>query len=189
MTKQALEHALAVLEPVVFAFELQHPRAHCLAADDIALDAQCDRGSLVDQRGGNAQLGQRGSEIFHHGVEVQFGEIHPSMRGAHVLARVRVRTAERERQERLLLGALPVHVDVVEKARDALVGQHLAIENVDRGIDRCLTTESVVDGSAHVSSSFPDLRRVWRTLAHARRRAENWYIKYLFWSIAKVCSP
>ncbi len=63
---------------------------------------------------------------------------------AHVLAGVVVGAAEGHGQEGLLLGRLLLHIHAFEKLIDAVVGQHLAIENVHRGIHRRLAADAVI---------------------------------------------
>src|SRR3989344_4417378 len=53
---------------------------------------------------------------------------------AHVLARVGVGPAERHDQEGALLPDLLLHVHAIEEVRDAVVRQHLAVEDVDSGL-------------------------------------------------------
>ena len=53
----------------------------------------------------------------------------------HVLAGVLGGAAEDHGEEGLLLGGLSVHVDVVEESADAVVGEDLAVEDVDGGLD------------------------------------------------------
>ena len=53
---------------------------------------------------------------------------------AHVRSGVVVRTAHRHRQERLLLGRLLRHVDIVEESLDAVVFEDFAVENIDCGV-------------------------------------------------------
>jgi hypothetical protein len=54
---------------------------------------------------------------------------------AHVHAGVVVGAAGDHRQEPLLLGRLPLHVDPVEEVGDTVVAQDLAVKDVDRGLD------------------------------------------------------
>ena len=108
-----------------------------------------ERGDLGDLVGGDAELGQGGAEVLDHGVDVAVVEADQvGVAAAHVLAGVAVGAAEDHRQEALLLGGLALHVDAVEVVRDAIVRKHLAIENVDRGIEGRGAAQFVVQ--AHV---------------------------------------
>ena len=85
---------------------------------------------------GDLELGEGRGEILHDRVEMRFGELHLRMGRPHILAAVVHRAAEGEGQEGLLLGTLSIHVDGVEEVRNALVNEHFAVKNIDRGVDR-----------------------------------------------------
>ncbi len=73
------------------------------------------------------------------------------MRFSQVASRVVCRATAGHRQERLLLGHLSVHVDVIEEAADAIIRQHATVENLDRGLHRGFASESFVN-TAHRKS-------------------------------------
>ena len=67
-----------------------------------------------------------------------------SMPGAHVFSRIGDRTSEYHGQKCLLLGDLVIHVDIVEKGTDTIVGEDLAVEDVNSGVNRGLSTQLFV---------------------------------------------
>ena len=71
---------------------------------------------------------------------------------AHVFAGVVVGAAGDHGQEADLLGALAVHVDAVEEAGDAVVAEHLAVEDVDSGLDGGFAAKLLIE-SGHVCCS------------------------------------
>src|SRR5262245_25199650 len=72
------------------------------------------------------------------------------VRRHHVSTRVAVRSAQNHRQERPLLRGLLIHVHIVKESRDAIVGQHTAIEEIHGLIDGGGAAQLLVQ--CHVSS-------------------------------------
>ena len=63
---------------------------------------------------------------------------------AHVFAGICDRTAEDHGQKCLLLGDLLIHIDVVEKGANTIVREDLAVEDVNGGVNRGLSTQLFV---------------------------------------------
>lgn len=80
-------------------------------------------------------LREGGAETMPACTEVSLAPVQVGVGRPHVLAAVGIRATEGDREEGLLLGALAVHVDGVEVPADAVVRQHLAIEQVHRRVD------------------------------------------------------
>ena len=65
------------------------------------------------------------------------------MRRTQILAAVLVGPSESERQKRLQLGALGVHIGRVKERAYPFVGDDLAIKDIDRRVDSVASADSV----------------------------------------------
>ena len=90
----------------------------------------------------------RYAEVLGDGVEMAIIERHALMRAAQVTTAVFVRATEDHGQECPLLGVLPLHVHIVEKVADPLVGQDPAVEDVDGRINGGRAAQFLVDRHA-----------------------------------------
>ena len=69
------------------------------------------------------------------------------MAGAHVPSLVGIGSAEGGCEEGLLMGALAGHVGLGKKMPDALIRQHLVVENIYSGINGRGTTQLSIKGT------------------------------------------
>ena len=67
----------------------------------------------------------------------------------HALVGIVVGAAEGHGQKGLLFGRLAIHIHILEKIADTVVGEYLAVENIDGGIDGGFTADTVIEALGH----------------------------------------
>lgn len=109
-----------------------------LAVQNVGAGGFSDGGNLGNQRLRNAQFGEGLAEEFNDGIDVRIIEStadETGVAGAHILAAVVGGSAEDHGEEGFLLADLLIHIDVIEEMGDAIVGEDLAVEDIDRSVD------------------------------------------------------
>ena len=88
------------------------------APEDRVAHGGGDRGHLADLLVGNAQLAQRGGQIFHHCIEVAVVQPPRDQRrmcSRHITSGIIVWTTKDHRQEGLLFCSLALHIDRIKE--------------------------------------------------------------------------